>query len=212
MQRNIYQQTPRQRYRDFPNNMKNIFTDIYKNKKWKDNYGTDSGPGSSIECSKPYLDFLQEFCMSNNIKSILDLGCGDFNLMMHFNFNKIEYVGIDIVDYIIVKNQQLYGISNIKFKCESITEYKMDNHYDLIILKDVFQHLSINNIKKILGNINKNKHVIITNDYSDNNNNNDINDGGYSSIDLLKFPYNKMGQFVFEWQSCFFLKKSFKLL
>ena len=81
--------------------LKDTFTKIYKNKNWQDIYGTESGPGSSIECSKPYLDFLQEFCNSYSIKSILDLGCGDFNLMRYFDLN-VE------VHLCIVLNHNLY--------------------------------------------------------------------------------------------------------
>ena len=189
--------------------MKNIFTDIYTNKKWQDNYGTESGPGSSIECSKPYLDFLQEFCQVNNIKSILDLGCGDFNLMKHFNFTGIYYLGIDIVDHIIIQNQQLHGTSNIKFKSESVIDYLNDTHVDLILCKDVLQHLSQTNILKVL-NIKNYKYALYTNDFSDDVNS-DVEDGKYSAIDLSKSPYNVIGEYTFEWKSCFFKKRVYKV-
>jgi len=189
--------------------MKDIFTDVYKNKKWQDNYGTESGPGSSIECSKPYLDFLKEFCQKYNIKSILDLGCGDFNLMKHFNFTGIYYLGIDIVDHIIIQNQQLHGTSNIKFKSESVIDYLNDTHIDLILCKDLLQHLSKESIFRIL-NIKNYKYALYTNDYSDVNNS-DVEDGNYSPIDLSKDPYNINGEYVFEWQSCFFKKRVYKV-
>ena len=189
--------------------MKNIFTDIYTNKKWQDNYGTESGPGSSIECSKPYLDFLNEFCHLHNVKSILDLGCGDFNLMKHFDFSKIDYIGIDIVDHVIIRNQQLYTNSNIKFKSESVLDYVNDTSVDLILCKDLLQHLSKESIFRIL-NIKNYKYALYTNDYSDANNS-DVEDGNYSPIDLSKNPYNINGEYVFEWQSCFFKKRVYKV-
>jgi SAM-dependent methyltransferase len=189
--------------------MKDIFTDVYKNKKWQDNYGTESGPGSSIECSKPYLDFLKEFCQKYNIKSILDLGCGDFNLMRHFDFVGIDYLGIDIVDHVILKNQQLYESVNIKFKSQSIIDYVGNVNFDLILCKDVLQHLSQTNVLKIL-NIKNYKYALYTNDFSGNVNN-DVEDGTYSPIDLLKHPYNINCECVFEWQSCFFKKRVYRV-
>lgn len=191
----------------------NIFEDIYKTGYWKDIVGAESGPGSSIDCSKQYLDFLQSFCVNNNIKSILDLGCGDFNLMRHFNFTNIMYHGIDVVDFVIQNNCIRYSKSNITFETGSIINYTPKQQYDLILCKDVLQHLSTNNIKNLLVNLKSSytKHVLITNDYSDNHNLK-INDGEYSSIDLSKEPYNSDGQFVFEWQSCYFLKKVFKYI
>lgn len=189
--------------------MKDTFTDIYKNKKWQDNYGTESGPGSSLECSKPYLDFLNEFCHLHNVKSILDLGCGDFNLMKHFDLTKINYLGIDIVDHIIIQNQQLYGNSNIKFKSESVVDYQNDVSVDLILCKDVLQHLSQTNILKVL-NIKNYKYALYTNDFSDDVNS-DVEDGKYSAIDLSKSPYNVIGEYTFEWKSCFFKKRVYKV-
>lgn len=189
--------------------MKNIFTDIYMSKKWQDNYGTESGPGSSIECSKPYLDFLKEFCYTHGVKSILDLGCGDFNLMKHFDFTNIDYIGIDIVDHIIVQNQHLYTESNIKFKSESLINYSNDISADLILCKDLLQHLSKTSIFHIL-NIKNYKYALYTNDYAEVNNS-DVEDGNYSPIDLSKEPYNVTGEYIFEWQSCFFKKRVYKV-
>jgi SAM-dependent methyltransferase len=190
--------------------MKDIFTDIYRNKKWQDNYGTESGPGSSLECSKPYLDFIQEFCNLNNIKSILDLGCGDFNLMKHFDCIGIDYLGIDIVDHVILKNKQLYETTNIKFKCESLIDYSSDINFDLVLCKDVLQHLSYINIIKVL-NIKNYKYALYTNDFDDTINS-DVEDGKYSAIDLSNPPYNITGEYTFEWQSCFFKKKVYKVI
>jgi SAM-dependent methyltransferase len=189
--------------------LKDTFTKIYKNKNWQDIYGTESGPGSSIECSKPYLDFLQEFCNSYSIKSILDLGCGDFNLMRYFDFVGIDYLGIDVVDHVIVNNKQLYENTNIKFKSQSIIDYSSDISYDLILCKDVLQHLNQNNVFKVL-NIKNYKYALYTNDFSEGVNNN-VEDGNYSPIDLSKTPYSVNCECVFEWQSCFFKKRVYKV-
>jgi len=37
----------------------------------------------------------------------------------------------------------------------------------------------------------------------------DINDGGYTPIDLSIEPYNVKGEYIFEWQSCDTLKKCY---
>jgi hypothetical protein len=56
---------------------KQIFTEIYNKNLW--NGG--SGPGSNPENILTYITFLQKFLHSNNITSILDLGCGDWQYM-----------------------------------------------------------------------------------------------------------------------------------
>ena len=130
-----------------------------------------------------------------------------FNLMKHFEFKNISYLGIDIVPNVIQKNIETYATQTINFDCQSITDYQVDSEFDLVLIKDVLQHLSSTNITKILQNTKHCKCVIVTNDYSVDNNN-EISDGEYSSIDLLQSPYNLIGSYIFEWQSCNFLKKS----
>jgi cyclopropane fatty-acyl-phospholipid synthase-like methyltransferase len=51
------------------------------------------------ELKQNLLDLLEKFVKIFNVKTILDIGCGDFNWMKHFNFKLIDhYVGVDIVE------------------------------------------------------------------------------------------------------------------
>jgi SAM-dependent methyltransferase len=184
--------------------MKEIFEKIYFENQWKDSYGTSSGPGSAIECSYQYLLFLNQFIQENSIKSILDLGCGDFNLMKHFNLNDIDYLGIDLVTNVINNNNKYHSKYNIKFEQNDIIEYKSDKSFDLVIVKDVLQHLSNNNIKKIVNNINYSKRIILINDFTDTNV--DSINGGYRPLNLNKSPFNINCNKIFEFDSCGFIK------
>jgi len=190
--------------------MKDIFTNIYLNKEWLQICGTYSGPGSSIECSKPFVDFLQEFITVNNIKSILDIGCGDFNLFKHLKLDDIQYKGIDIVDFIIKDNIEKYSSSNIKFKCKDVTQEKETDIYDLIIIKDVLQHLSYESILAILNNING-KNLFLINDFFENYNV-DIKDGGWRCMNIAKPPFNLKGDYIFEWPVFSVTKKLFHVI
>lgn len=67
--------------------MSNIFTDIYKYNKW----GKGSGAGSYEECTRDYLFYLHEFIKTNNIKKIIDYGCGEWQMLSHFNFSNDIY-------------------------------------------------------------------------------------------------------------------------
>jgi hypothetical protein len=63
--------------------MDQVFTKVYENNIWgNDNnveYNGSSGPGSDIDYNKDnYVPFLKNFITDNNIKNIVDLGCGDF--------------------------------------------------------------------------------------------------------------------------------------
>jgi SAM-dependent methyltransferase len=183
--------------------MRDIFTRIYLENIWKEPHSTASGPGSTLECSEEYLIFLYNYIRQNNIKSVLDLGCGDFNLMQHFNFNNINYHGIDIVEHVIQNNIKEYQNNLITFECSSIIDYIPNKKYDLIICKDVLQHLPVCDVKSILNNIKQTKFLII-NDCFDQSiyNNRNIVAGEHTGIDLEAEPYHIDGKYIFEWYAC----------
>lgn len=58
--------------------MEEVFTNIYETKYWGDSEFY-SGPGSEVFYLKDnYVPFLKQFILDNSIKSIVDLGCGNF--------------------------------------------------------------------------------------------------------------------------------------
>ena len=63
--------------------MEQIFTNVYESNLWGNNniieYNGSSGGGSALDYNKDtYVPFLKKFILDNNIKNIIDLGCGDF--------------------------------------------------------------------------------------------------------------------------------------
>jgi SAM-dependent methyltransferase len=160
------------------------------------------------------LSFLKEFVKTNNIKTILDLGCGDFNLMKHVDFKDVEYLGVDLVNELIEKNNINYGSINIKFINNKIHDYEFKDNYDLILCKDVLQHWSTQSVITFLSVIKNYKYCLLINDYNNDeyynkNFNVPILDSEYTIVDLTADPYNVNGEYIFEWQSCNTLKKCF---
>lgn len=116
------------------------FDKIYKEKRWVSRYSNPSslsGPGSFPEISQKYLDFLSNFCENNNIKSIVDYGCGDVAIYEEFNLKKYSYTGIDASQRAIDIAQKKYP--NMTFKCQETFDIPSG---DLLIVKDVFGHWS----------------------------------------------------------------------
>ena len=193
------------------------FETVYAENLWE-NEESVSGEGSTLKCSAMYLSFLKQFVTNNDIKNILDLGCGDFNLMKHFNYEDIKYVGVDLVNELIEKNNINYGTHNIKFLNHMIHNYEFEEKYDLIICKDVLQHWSIKNVISFLKLIKNYKYCLLINDFKNDKYkapigfkifNADIIDGWYTTIDLSIEPYNVKGEYIFEWQACNTLKRCF---
>jgi hypothetical protein len=76
--------------------MEETFTNVYESNIWGNNniaeYNGSSGCGSNINYNKDtYVPFLKNFIIDNNIKNIIDFGCGDFLC------GKIIYDDLDIL-------------------------------------------------------------------------------------------------------------------
>ena len=93
--------------------MKEEFTYIYDNEKWGKNKG--SGEGSRPKFNQEYIPFLEDFLKTNNIKSVIDFGCGDWQFSRYIDWGdkpfstmpKIDYLGLDVVDSVIDNNTGL---------------------------------------------------------------------------------------------------------
>lgn len=144
--------------------MEVFFTNVYNNNIWnynKDNDGSSlSGGGSDIEFNKDtYIPFLKKYILNNNIKTIVDLGCGDFkcgNLI--YNDLDIIYTGYDIYKKIIDNNLLQYSLPKYNFIYLDFYNNKENIiKGDLCILKDVIQHWKMEEIYIFLDYIVENK-------------------------------------------------------
>ncbi len=169
-----------------------------------------SGPGSTPEATELYRDYLQAYMSENKVESIVDLGCGDWQFSKLLDFSKVHYLGFDIVANVVQKNQKIFGKKNIQFIRADLVALEVPN-CDLIISKDVFQHLSNTNVSAILEEALKaGNSLLITNDFDHERrkNNIDIQDGGYRAIDLTANPFNLNARTVLEWNANGFLKRT----
>ncbi len=177
--------------------MEDKFTNIYEKNIW----GIGSGAGSSFNYNKKYIVFLQEFFLKNNIKSILDVGCGDWQFSQFINFDGIKYIGIDVVSSVIDENTK-FANENINFICGDISDFNQLKPYtnvDLILIKDVLQHWHDQEVDVFLNNISNTnaKNILITSAYKhfrDKNKSvyprNIDNKYSFAPLDLMHSKYN----------------------
>jgi hypothetical protein len=142
---------------------KNKYNFIYKYNLWFSNESR-SGPGSEIQNTKVITRILPNIINKYNIKTVLDIPCGDMNFMYHIikKIPNINYKGMDIVNILINNNKKKY--KNYNFEVGDIITSNLGEN-DLIIVKDLFIHFSNNNIKKALNNIKKSrsKYLLVNN-------------------------------------------------
>jgi 2-polyprenyl-3-methyl-5-hydroxy-6-metoxy-1,4-benzoquinol methylase len=165
---------------------KKVFSKIYKEDLWKGG----SGGGSKVENVKEYVDVLQKYIDKPEVKTVLDLGCGDWQFSKFLDLSSVLYLGVDVVDSVIDSNINLYSASNIDFISRDMTTYELPQ-VDLIICKDVLQHLCNKDVISVLVKIIKSsKFALITNDFnSESTGNRDIENGDYRYLDLTLSPF-----------------------
>ena len=183
------------------------FTEIYDKNVW----GKGSGPGSDPQQAKVYLPFLQKYLNNPAMHSILDLGCGDWQLMSTLTIPDSKvYTGFDLVKSVIEENIKKHKKNNVNFQLiHNILDFQ-SQHGDLLVVKDVIQHWPNDQIQYLLKNILPNfKYALITNDFKPSNSNQDIKFGDFRCIDLQAVPFNvgKEFQVVFDYPSAGIVKR-----
>jgi len=169
-------------------NEKEIFTDIYNNNYWGSEESI-SGPGSTLDATKYIRDELLTLFKKYEIKSVLDIPCGDFNWMKFVDFSGINYVGADIVKELVEKN--LKENPETKFVEMNLLEDNIPK-FDLIFCRDCLFHFSFDDIKKALCNIKKSgsKYILTTSFNWKSIENIDIKMGEWRRLNLQLEPLN----------------------
>jgi SAM-dependent methyltransferase len=171
------------------------FNRIYSEGVWGRNVagaGT-SGTGSTLEITREYRAYLQEFIRTHHVTSIVDAGCGDWSFSSTIDWADASYLGVDIASDVIETVRSKHEKGKITFRVGDITEELPAA--DLLISKDVLQHLPNELVHKFIrNNLKKGKYkwVLLTNDRG-RNGNGDTVPGGYRAIDLAAPPFEVKG-------------------
>lgn len=167
--------------------MANRFDEIYARNEWV--YG--SGEGSLARYNKRYVSFLQRFIADQKIKSVVDMGCGDWQFSRYINWGAATYRGFDVASAVIARNQAEFTAKNVSFHLYSGNPAELPEA-DLLIAKDVLQHLPNAVVFDFLAALPKYRHALITNCGNPRADtvNCDIEAGAYRHLDLRKPPFN----------------------
>ena len=140
-----------------------VFSKIYKDGSWnKKSLNFNSGPGSHNEkLVVPYVKFVNSFLIDKKLKSIIDLGCGDFNVGKNIYKHVNKYFAFDIVPDLIKTNKKKFNDKKIIFECKNFIDETLPKA-DVVIIRQVLQHLDNKSIIKILDKIKSYKYAIIT--------------------------------------------------
>jgi 2-polyprenyl-3-methyl-5-hydroxy-6-metoxy-1,4-benzoquinol methylase len=167
---------------------KAIFESIYKKGGWRNNESV-SGSGSKVTSTKEIISFLPIIFKTHDIRSVLDIPCGDFNWMQHVPMEGIKYFGSDIVELLISYNQKKYSTENKSFFVADVTADALPT-VDLILCRDCFVHFSNRDVVSGLRNILRSKSkYLLTTTFPEHRNKNVVT-GNWRPLNLQEAPFN----------------------
>jgi SAM-dependent methyltransferase len=142
-----------------------IFEEIYRNNRWGGDRGHyHSGSGSTVRHAQLYAGLIKQFIEEHGVRHVVDLGCGDFRIGAQLLATGVRYTGIDIVPSLVEENRRRYASERVRFECRNIVEDELPEG-DLCLIRQVLQHLSNQQISRVLQNVVRYRWVIVTEHY-----------------------------------------------
>ena len=139
-----------------------VFGNIYERNLWGGERGSFySGPGSDIAAAQYHTEGIKAFIADRNVKSVVDLGCGDFRVASSFLSDDVSYIGVDVVDPLVRDNIAKYRSDKVDFACLNIIEDPLPKG-ELCLMREVLQHLSNAQILKIIPKLRQFRFAIYT--------------------------------------------------
>jgi hypothetical protein len=140
-----------------------VFKDVYDNNGWGQpapgkKYNSDSPP----RATGPYRELVNKFIKSHpDIKTVVDLGCGDFEASSGIDFGDAHYIGLDIYDELINYNIQHYGSPQFEFRVCDLVDDELPAG-DLCLVTLVLYIMSHEDLFPVLEKLKQYKYVLIT--------------------------------------------------
>ena len=183
------------------NNTKEIFTDIFVNRKWAHSDYPDtppSGPGSSLDYTQNLRAELPKLFEQFQIQTVFDAPCGDLTWMSDVlkSCPTVQYTGGDIVEPMIEQHKTTYPEYN--FVTIDIIKDPLPAA-DIMICRDCLFHFPINDIKKFLKNFVKSDIAsLLTTSHVMYSNTPDIELGGYRELNLFDTNFNFTRDYIYK--------------
>jgi hypothetical protein len=147
---------------------KTVFENLYVRNQWGGKPGEIySGPGSRGEMARHYVNTVSNFIVQHEVKSIVDIGCGDFyvgNELLEGAPWPLSYVGLDCAKSVIDANKARFARKGVVFRWTDVISDDLPAA-DLCLIRQVLQHLSNRQIVMLLRKLTGFKWVLITEHY-----------------------------------------------
>jgi SAM-dependent methyltransferase len=145
-----------------------IFDSIYRNGVWgstEDGLSTSGSGSHDVEIVGPYVKQIGQLLSTLKPETIVDLGCGDFNVGHHFAGMAQKYLARDVSSVITERNKERFAhLQNVEFATLDLSNGNLPKA-DVALVRQVLQHLSNDDVKAFVEYINQHKpfkYLIVT--------------------------------------------------
>jgi SAM-dependent methyltransferase len=177
-----------------------VFARIYETDHWKGG----SGQGSRPDATLPYRRLVERLLSSSDIRSVVDIGCGDWQSSQLIDWRGVNYIGVDVVPEVTRANTARFGGPNVTFICSEVIEERVPRA-DLLLCKDVLQHWPNRAVRRFITRQRwLHRYMLLTNDVESVHSpeamhNADIPMGHWRTIDLAQPPFRVRPAAVFDY-------------
>lgn len=165
-----------------------IFTDIYRENRWGDP-DSRSGGGSNLGATGVVRAALPGLLQRYDVRSMLDIPCGDFFWLRTLDLPLERYIGADIVAPLVEETAAKYATANRSFVTLDLREDLLPK-VDLIFCRDCLVHLTTHDVFRALGAIMISRsRYLLTTTFPTREANSDQKTGDWQPLNLQRGPY-----------------------
>lgn len=137
-----------------------LFREIYDVDGWLGGSGLGSVPDATVA----YRDVVQRVLDARDVRTVVDAGCGDWQISRLLDWSRVSYLGVDVVPELVQRNAESFGRPNVRFQAMDMSKAPLPEA-DLLVCKDVLQHWSNEWVSAFLARAaGRYRYMLVTND------------------------------------------------
>lgn len=170
--------------------MQQLFAHYYETNVWGDKESV-SGSHSTVRYTDNIRTQLPGLLAALGVRRILDAPCGDYNWFRLVPREEgVVYVGADIVEALVTRNQRAFGSANTSFRPLDITSDRLPEA-DVWICRDCLFHFSDSNIWRAIHNfLESDIRYLLTTTFPQSTDNRNIPTGSFRLLNLELPPFS----------------------
>ncbi len=166
-----------------------IFQRIYRTSHWAADTSV-SGEGAAEAQTAVLGAALPLLCREFQVRTLLDVPCGDFSWMQHVDLSGVAYVGGDIVPEIVARNRDQFSSPYRTFIDLDLLTDALPAA-DLLLCRDLLVHFSFADVERALVNVRRSRiRFLLTTTFPGTTENENIATGDWRPINLERPPFN----------------------